>query len=203
MLSANLTGKLNCTNFTFLLAFGSRMFKTVVSALLCLTLFATAYSCNAARLALVIGNDAYESHAKLKKAGNDADAMATLLKQAGFTVVNDHLRRDLSRSQMNTVFAQLVDRVRVDDEVVVFFSGHGLQYGDNSILTGKDFPKKFGRVLAESEGISLYSWQDKIKRARARFALFIVDACREDVGDGDIRKSLSGSDMAPLIERRM
>ncbi len=163
---------------------------------ICLALWLTLASlpAHAARLAIVIGNDQYEHHSKLRKAGNDADAMAELLKRSGFTVINESRRRDLSRAQMNQVFSQLVQKVRREDEVVVFYSGHGLQYGDTSVITGKDFPKPFDRTLALSEGIQLKAWQETIRRAGARFALFVVDACREDITEGGLVKSMTGED---------
>ncbi len=163
-------------------------------ALCALVLCTLSLPAHAARLALVIGNDQYEQHKKLYKAGNDADAMAALLKRSGFTVVNESLRRDLSRAQMNQVFSQLVQKVRRDDEVVVFYSGHGLQYGDQSVITGKDFPKPFDRTLALSEGIQLKAWQETIRGAGARFALFVLDACREDITEGGMVKSMTGED---------
>jgi hypothetical protein len=163
-------------------------------ALCALALCTLSLPANAARLAVVIGNDQYEHHSKLRKAGNDADAMAALLKRSGFTVVNESLRRDLSRAQMNQVFSQLVQQVRRDDEVVVFYSGHGLQYGDSSVITGKDFPKPFDRTLALSEGIQLKAWQETIRRAGARFALFVLDACRQDIAEDGLVKSMTGED---------
>lgn len=163
-------------------------------ALCALVLCTLSLPAHAARLAAVIGNDQYEHHSKLRKAGNDADAMAALLKRSGFTVVNESLRRDLSRAQMNQVFSQLVQKVRRDDEVVVFYSGHGLQYGDSSVITGKDFPKPFDRTLALSEGIQLKGWQEAIRRAGARFALFVVDACRQDLTEDGMVKSMTGED---------
>jgi hypothetical protein len=51
----------------------------------------------AKRLALVIGNDNYVTVTKLKKAGNDANAMATELRNAGFEV---SLHKDLTYRAM-------------------------------------------------------------------------------------------------------
>ena len=158
------------------------------------------FEANAARLALVIGNDNYEHHPKLRKAGNDADAMAALLKRAGFEVVNDSLRRDLTRLQMNTMFTQLIRRINGGDEVVVFYSGHGLQYGDVSLLTGRDFPKPFERTLALAEAVQLRVWQEEIKRKGARYALFVIDACREDIVDDPMVRSLGEASTLRLAQ---
>ena len=68
-----------CTNLRKLL--------TVVALLMVLP-------AQAARLALVMGNDNYTQVAKLQKAGDDATAMARELKASGFAV---QLYRGLSR----------------------------------------------------------------------------------------------------------
>jgi hypothetical protein len=146
---------------------------------------------HAARLAVVIGNDQYQYHPKLRKAGNDADAMAALLKRAGFTVVNDGKRRDLTGIQITQALGRLVDAVHEGDEVVVFYSGHGLQYGDVSILTGTDLPSPAERYVALHSGIQLKQWQNRIQAQRARFALFVVDACREDLTDDGVVRSVN------------
>jgi len=52
-----------------------------------------AFPAHAKRVALVMGNDNYVNVAKLQKAGNDAVAMATELRAAGFEVV---LHKDLT-----------------------------------------------------------------------------------------------------------
>ncbi len=49
------------------------------------------------RVALVMGNDAYQNVGKLEKAGNDASAMARELRAAGFEVT---LERDLNFRSM-------------------------------------------------------------------------------------------------------
>ena len=63
---------------------------------LSLTLWATAAvsAPGDKRIALVIGNAAYESFGRLANPGNDADDIASVLRRVGFEVVDG---RDLSR----------------------------------------------------------------------------------------------------------
>jgi len=154
---------------------------------------------HAARLALVIGNDEYRHVTPLRKAGNDADAMAAFLTSAGFEVVNRERVRNLDRTQMNSAFSRFAARVKSGDEVVVFYAGHGLQEGNTSYLTGVDFPKNFDPVFVRSEASQLSNWQREINRRGARFVLFVIDACREDLSSDGLVRSLEGSGTSTII----
>ena len=104
----------------------------------------------ATRLALVIGNDAYQHIDRLRKAGGDAATMANELTAAGFTIVNGQAyRNNLNRSAVYEQLALLKSRIRQGDEVVVFFSGHGVQIGSASYLLPVDF--RLGR-WADGDG---------------------------------------------------
>ncbi|HLX14778.1 MAG TPA: caspase family protein [Bradyrhizobium sp.] len=50
------------------------------------------------RVALVMGNSAYQNVTRLANPANDSEAMSAVLKKAGFDVVE--LKRDLNVSQM-------------------------------------------------------------------------------------------------------
>ena len=96
-----------------------RCFKALTisfCALLCLM----AVPVQAKRLALIIGNDNYLHVSKLQKAGNDAVAMATELRAAGFEV---SLHRDLDYRGMVRVTESLYSKIEGGDQVVVFLPG--------------------------------------------------------------------------------
>ncbi len=128
------------------------------------------------RIALVIGNDAYQRVSKLQKAGNDASAMARELKTAGFDVV---LHKDLNYRAMVKAVETLADRITGGDQVVVFFAGHGVQIRTGNYLLPVD-------IEASSEGeiektaYALADLTDKLSEAKASFALVLVDACRDN-----------------------
>jgi formylglycine-generating enzyme required for sulfatase activity len=135
----------------------------------------------AARLALVIGNDAYRHIHPLKKAVGDATTMASELAAAGFAVVNEQrYRRDLDRRGMYGQLEVLKTRISPGDEVVVFFSGHGVQVGASSYLLPVDFPYPANEQTVLDDGIALQRFMDDVKAAGARFSLFIIDACRNN-----------------------
>ncbi len=88
------------------------------------------------RLALVIGNAAYQNETPLVNTLNDARDVATKLKALGFEVtkVENAGRRMLSRS-----VNQFIRKVHGTDSVALFYySGHGLQVSGRNYLIPVD-----------------------------------------------------------------
>lgn len=131
---------------------------------------------NAARQALVVGNDNYTHVSKLLKAGNDANAMARELRAAGFTV---QLHRDLNYRSMVRAIELFTSGIKGGDEVVVFFAGHGVQIKTGAYLLPTDI-----EATSESEvqqtAYELNLLTEKLSEAKAAFSLVIVDACRDN-----------------------
>src|SRR5271157_3985597 len=80
----------------------------------------------ARRLALVIGNDSYQNVQALKNARSDAKAIAAELQAVGFAVT---LKQDLTQKMMKAALRDFKAAVAGGDEVVFYFSGHGVQFG--------------------------------------------------------------------------
>lgn len=85
--------------------------------------FAVWFPAHAARLALVVGNDSYTQVSALKNAGNDARLMASALRAGGFEV-SDHFNLDSDR--LYKAVDTFEKRIQKGDEVVFYFSGHGV-----------------------------------------------------------------------------
>ena len=103
------------------------------------------------RLALVIGNSAYQSAPALTNPGNDAKAVAELLISAGFDVVP---AADLTQSDMRRTIGDFAARVAAkgqDTIVVVYYAGHGVQVGGENFLIPVD-----ARIKNEAE-VALYA----------------------------------------------
>jgi uncharacterized caspase-like protein len=130
----------------------------------------------AARLALVIGNDAYRQIEPLKNARNDARLMAATLKEAGFEVERVH--ENLDRKDMLRAINGFKARVTKADEVVFFYAGHGIQIGRQSpVLLPVDITQENDDQIVQ-DGVQLSTVQDAL--TGAGFALLVIDACRED-----------------------
>jgi hypothetical protein len=147
-------------------------YALALGAVLCLATLPA----QAKRLALIMGNDNYQHVAKLKKAGNDAVAMATELRAAGFEV---SLHRDLDYRNMVRATEALYSRIQGGDEVVVFFAGHGVQIKSGNFLLPTDIEATTESAV-EKTSYSLTDLTDKLEVAKAAFSLILVDACRDN-----------------------
>jgi uncharacterized caspase-like protein len=74
------------------------------------------------RVALVIGNGTYSKVPQLVNPPNDASAMAALLRDAGFDVVQAKTNLDLA--SLRRALRDFAEAMRDADVVVVFFAGH-------------------------------------------------------------------------------
>jgi formylglycine-generating enzyme required for sulfatase activity len=128
----------------------------------------------AARLALVIGNDSYQQVSPLKNAGNDAKLMASALRSAGFDV-SDHF--NLDRNRLYEAIDGFQRRLGKGDEVVFYFSGHGVQVDNEPMLLPTDIQANDEKKL-KREALPLLYVQDALKDARV--SLLVIDACRDN-----------------------
>ena len=128
------------------------------------------------RIALVIGNGKYENAGVLANPVNDANAISTLLKKAGFDVVD--LRLNLGVVEFKRAVREFVDRAANADVAVVYYSGHGLEYGGANYLIPVD-AKLTSTFDIDDETVSL----DRVLVAAGhvkKLSLIILDACREN-----------------------
>lgn len=139
----------------------------------------SAQPASAKRIALVIGNDAYSNVTPLKKAANDANALALTLGDLGFKVMKEI---NASRRVMDTRLNELNSRVEAGDEVVVFFAGHGISVRGQNYLLPTDIPKiRPGQersvtkeAFSENEIINI------LQERGAKVSILIIDACRNN-----------------------
>lgn len=152
------------------------MFAPLVSLLLAFTF---AQPVHAARLALVIGNDAYRNLGPagiLTNAGNDARLMAATLSSAGFEVVGG-VRTNLDRNGLWDALERFKARVGKQDEVVFYYSGHGVQVDATQLLLPVDINNQSEDQVGR-DAVPLHRVQESLRDAR--FALVVIDACRDN-----------------------
>src|SRR5262245_46709330 len=89
------------------------------------------------RVALVIGNDAYQNVSQLRKAVNDAATMRDTLKKLGFQVLS---AENLTRRDMIDKLISFDRMVEPGDVAFVFFSGHGFEVKGENFLLPVDVP---------------------------------------------------------------
>ena len=135
-----------------------------------------ASAAQARRVALVIGNDSYQSAAPLRNARADATAMSRALEAAGFRVT---LRQDLTLKDMKDALRAFKAEISGGDEAVFVYSGHGIQIDGINYLVPIDLvPQNEDQVADDS--VPLQRVLDDLRDQKARFALAIIDACRDN-----------------------
>lgn len=128
------------------------------------------------RVALVIGNSAYQNASKLSNPGNDASAMADLFRRAGFDVVE--ARQDLGNLEFKRVARDFTVAARDADVAVMYFAGHGIEVNGTNYLIPTD-ARLATDFDVEDEALSLDRLVRALEPAR-RLRLIILDACRDN-----------------------
>jgi hypothetical protein len=128
------------------------------------------------RVALVFGNSAYQNVTRLANPANDSEAMAAMLKGAGFDVVE--LKRDLRVNEMRRALRDFSDTVRDADIAIVYFAGHGVEIdGINYVIPVDAVLER--DIDAYDEAVALDRILTVIEPAK-QLRLVILDACRDN-----------------------
>lgn len=149
----------------------------------------------AERLALVIGNDIYKNlpeSQQLRKARNDARAVATTLEGLGFKVT---LGLDVTRFGLNQKLDAFANQIEPGDTATVFFAGHGVRIAGRNYLLPADVPdmSQGSQNLLASESIAVDKITDRLKGRGARIAMLILDACRDNPFKNVKGRSIGGT----------
>jgi hypothetical protein len=145
------------------------------------------------RIALVIGNDNYEHVTPLHNARADARAVRAALKSVGFDVT---LEEDVDLQRLKTALRTFKGKISGGDQVVFYFSGHGVQFEGTNYLIPTDLVAQSAEQVMD-DAVPLQRVLDDMKEVKARFALAIVDACRDNPFKGTGR-AIGGRGLAPV-----
>ncbi len=144
------------------------------------------------RVALVIGNANYDRGGVLWNTINDAKAIAALLSNAGFDLVDQ--RSNLGVVEFKRAVREFVDRSANADVAVVYYSGHGLEVGGVNYLIPVD-AKLMSSFDVDDEAVSLDRLLVATERVK-KLSLIILDACRRNPFhpvNGEVRVTRAGS----------
>jgi hypothetical protein len=128
------------------------------------------------RVALVIGNAAYQNATPLANTSNDAKAMAALFNKAGFDVVES--RGNLGVVEFKRAIRDFMHTARDADIAVVYFAGHGIEVRGSNYLVPVD-AKLQSDYDADDEAISLDRVMLAVEPVK-QLRLIILDACRDN-----------------------
>jgi len=139
------------------------------------------------RVALVVGNSAYQTVPKLPNPSGDANAVAKMFRDAGFDSVDVLI--DVGNLEFKRAIRKFESTADQADIAVVYYAGHGLEISGNNYLIPIDARLASDRD-ADDEAIPLerlVSSADGAKRLR----LVILDACRDNPFVGKMRRERS------------
>jgi tetratricopeptide (TPR) repeat protein len=133
------------------------------------------------RVALIIGNSAYENLSALSNPARDATRMAELLAANGFEIMSCGEGAtgclDLDRGAMLDALEDFRDTADGADLALVFYAGHGMQTADGNVLAPTDIEISCGDWRTRRAVVL-----DDVLEAMvgAREKIVILDACRND-----------------------
>jgi len=128
------------------------------------------------RVALVMGNSAYQNVTPLANPTNDSIAISETFQKAGFDVVD--LKRNLNVNEMRRALRDFSDKVRDADVAVVYYAGHGMEIDGTNYVIPVDAALERD-IDAFDEAIPLDRILTVIEPAKA-LRLVILDACRDN-----------------------
>src|SRR6266478_7894727 len=128
------------------------------------------------RVALVLGNSAYQNVAPLSNPVNDGAVIAAKLKEAGFDVVDS--RHDLPAAETRRALRDFADAARDADIAVVYYAGHGMEVDGTNYLIPVDAKLERDTDVYD-EALSLERVLVAIEPAK-KLRLVILDACRDN-----------------------
>jgi uncharacterized caspase-like protein len=128
------------------------------------------------RVALVLGNSAYQNVAPLANPVNDGAVIAATLKAGGFDVVDS--RHDLSAIETRRALREFADLARDADIAVVYYAGHGIEVDGANYLIPVDAKLERDTDVFD-EAFSLDRILLAIEPAK-QLRLVILDACRDN-----------------------
>src|SRR5215217_4769281 len=143
------------------------------------------------KVALIIGNSAYQNVSVLPNPANDAAAMAKLFRSADFKVFE---RQDLSDKEFRRSIREFALEASSAEVAIVFYAGHGIEIRNTNYLIPVD-AKLVSDVDARDEAVSLDRILEAVEPAR-RLRLVILDACRDNPFEKKIRRSYASRSVA-------
>ena len=131
------------------------------------------------RIALVIGNSAYQNVSRLDNPRNDALLMATTLQGLGFTLIGDAAQLDLDKAGLDLAVQKFGARLQGAEVGMFYYAGHGVQVrGSNYLVPVGANPTREADVDFQMVDVNLVLRQ--MEGAGTKLNLVVLDACRNN-----------------------
>ena len=150
-------------------------YLTVILSLICMLFTADAAKADK-RVAFVVGNGAYKNVAQLPNPPVDAKAMAAMLRNVGFDVVEG---TNLTRDTMTEKLLDFGKKAQGADVAVFFYAGHGIAISGTNYLLPIDADIKSEMDVKLGAAINIDLTLDQTM-SDAKVKLVFLDACRDN-----------------------
>ncbi len=163
--------------------------------LLCAALIPQAHA--EKRVALVIGNSAYQTVPELPNPDGDAKLMSDTLLSLGFFVVGGGARLDLDKSGFDAALNEFSKELVGADVALFYYAGHGVEtHGLNYLVPVDAHPQDEADVFEQM--VSTSDILDRLEKSGTRIKLVLLDACRDNpFGGRGVRSTTGGLAQMP------
>jgi hypothetical protein len=163
-----------------------------IVSILASTAFAIENALAESRVALIVGNGAYQNAPQLPNPANDANDVAAALKRDGFETI---IATDLNRDRMEEVTIRFARAVRTADVAIFYYSGHAIQFGGINYLAPVDIQLKDEADLRRM--IRLDEIVSDLEQAK-NLRILVLDACRDNPLADQLKRSIGITRSLPL-----
>lgn len=149
----------------------------------------------AKRIALLIGNSAYQHSGELENPQNDAQLIASALRHAGFEVT---IQTDADLKTLKEAFREHAAKLQAagkDSVGFFYYAGHGTQVKGVNYLLPVDANIE-NEAQVESEAVSASGLLAQLEGAGNKMNLVILDSCRNNPFKRGYRSQVQG--LAPM-----
>ncbi|HZI20445.1 MAG TPA: caspase family protein [Pyrinomonadaceae bacterium] len=140
------------------------------------------------RMALIIGNGAYQNAPPLRNPANDATDMAGALRALGFDVKSGV---DLTQRQMKAMIREFGQQLRGGGQGLFYFAGHGVQLRGRNYLIPVDADVQ-SEADVEDQGVDVNLVLGLMDEAGNGLNVIILDACRNNPFGRSFRSAANG-----------
>ncbi|MFY7960266.1 MAG: caspase family protein [Elsteraceae bacterium] len=131
------------------------------------------------RVALVIGNSAYQHTPKLDNPQTDARAMAAALSKTGFELIGGGPLLDLDKAKLERAIYDFSRRLRQGTVGMFYYAGHGFEVGGRNYLAPVDANPTSTRDI-DFMLVDVDLLLRQLRDADSRLNMVVLDACRNN-----------------------
>jgi TPR repeat protein len=161
-----------------LLGFSMRTLCFIVLTVLSLGLLGGPASAEK-RVALVIGNSAYQNVTRLDNPKNDAALIADTMRRLGFALVGGGPQLDLDKAGLDRAVQNFGQLIQGADVALFYYAGHGVQVnGSNFLVPVNANPTREADVDFQMVDVNVVLRQ--MQGSGTKLNLVVLDACRNN-----------------------